>query len=394
MAKAINKKLFSEAKKYLAGGVNSPVRSFKAAGGSPIFVKRAKGCKFFGEDGRQYIDYCQSYGALILGHSHPQVTRSIKEAAGRGTTFGAPTKLETELAKAITQAIPSIERIRLTNSGTEAVMGAVRLARAFTGRNKIIKFKECYHGASDSFLSCPGIPEDFKKNTLVSRYNDIKKTLGLIKRNKDIAAIIVEPIAGNMGVIIPEDDFLSGLKKICHKYNILLIFDEVITGFRFTFGGAQKLFGIIPDLTCLGKIIGGGLPVAAFGGRKEIMRLLAPEGPVYQAGTFSGNPLTVSAGLATLRILSKTNPYPELKRKTAQLCEAIKQGSREKKVKLGLNYFGPMFSIRLSNFKKFYHRLLEQGIYFAPSSLEANFISTAHSIKDLEKTLQAVLRAF
>jgi len=403
----LSKHLFNEARQYIAGGVNSPVRSFRAVGGYPIFVNHAKGSKIYGECQREFIDYCLSWGALILGHAHPKVVEALEKAIKFGTSFGAATRLETELAKIIIEAIPSIEKIRLTNSGTEAVMGAIRLARAYTGRNKIIKFLGSYHGHADYLLDCPGVPEDFKKHTLTVPYNDIKKVEELVKQHKeDIAAIIVEPVAANMGVVLPKEGFLETLRKITHKYNIVLIFDEVITGFRLTLGGAQKLFNIGPDLTCLGKIIGGGLPIGAFGGRKEIMELLAPEGNVYQAGTFSGNPLTVSAGLTTLSVLSKDNPYSKLEEQTKQLCKGIYSKALDFGIKVRINYIGSMFSIFFTDkavidynsartqdadlFKSFYHGLLKEGIYLSPSGFEANFLSTAHSKQDLEKTLKAV----
>jgi glutamate-1-semialdehyde 2,1-aminomutase len=395
MVEILNKQLFLKAKQYIAGGVNSPVRSFKATGGLPIFIRSAKGSRIYSEDGREFIDYCLSFGALILGHSHPKVAAELKKAIDKGGSFGTPTKLETELAKAIIKAIPSIQNIRLTNSGTEAVMGAIRLARAFTMRNSIIKFSSAYHGHADYLLDCPGIPGDFKKHTLTSAYNDIKGVEELFRQHKkDIAAIIVEPVAANNGLILPRNGFLEGLRKISQKYGSILIFDEVITGFRLSVGGAQEYFRIKPDLTCLGKIIGGGLPVGAFGGRKEIMQLLAPQGNVYQAGTFSGNPLTVSAGLATLRILLGDNPYLKLEEETRFLCENISCMAEKYRIKIKINFIGSMFSIDTDLFKRFYHGLLKEGIYFSPSWLEANFLSIAHSRQDIEKTLMAIEKIF
>jgi len=409
--KDLNQELFNAAKRCIAGGVNSPVRSFKSVGGAPIFIKSGKGAKIYSADGREFIDYCQSFGALILGHAHPEVVNALKKTSDKGSSFGLPTKEETELAWLIIKAIPSIERIRFTNSGTEAVMAAIRLARAYTRKRKIIKFIGSYHGHADYLLDCPGIPQDFKRHTLLAPYNDIKKVEELIKQNsKDIAAIIVEPIAGNMGVVLPKKGFLEALRKLSDKYNLILIFDEVITGFRLSFGGAQDLFRVKPDLTCLGKIIGGGLPIGAFGGKYEIMKLLAPEGDVYQAGTFSGNPLTVNAGLATLKILAKSNPYIKLKKRTQQLCEKIKDTAVKYGIAVKINYFGPMFSLFFTGkdvtdynsagaqdkvlFKKFYHGLLQEGVYFAPSGLEADFISTAHTADDIERTLEGIDRAF
>lgn len=398
MVKALDKYLFNEAKKYLVGGVNSPVRSFKAVGGYPVFIKRGRGSKIYSEDDREFIDYCQSFGALILGHANPNVAKELKKAIDKGTSFATTTKLETELAKLIIKAIPSIERIRFTNSGTEAAMTAIRLSRAYTRKNKIIKFEGLYHGHAD-----------FTKYTLLAPYNNIKKVEDLVdKHREDIAAIIVEPVAGNMGVVLPEEDFLQSLRKIADKYHIVLIFDEVITGFRFIYGGAQKVFNLKPDLTVLGKIIGGGLPIGALGGKREIMALLAPDGPVYQAGTFSGNPVSVTAGLATLKILSETNPYKKLEVLTQDLCKGIKQIVEDYSLKIKINFIGSMFSIFFADkevidyniaraqdtdlFKRFYHGLLKEGIYLSPSGLEANFLSVAHTAQDLEKTLNAVDR--
>lgn len=410
MAQSLNRGFFREAKKYLVGGVNSPVRSFRAVGGEPVFIESGKGSKIYSVEGREFIDYCQGFGALILGHAHPEIKEKLRKALDKGNCFGAPTEGETELAKLISGAIPSIEKIRFTNSGTEAVMGALRLARAYTKRNKIIRFFGSYHGHADYLLDCPGIPEEFKKNTLAAPYNDIKRVEELIKRHgRSIAAIIVEPIAGNMGVVLPKQGFLEALRSLSKKNNIILIFDEVITGFRFTFGGAQKLFKITPDLTSLGKIIGGGLPVGAFGGREEIMKLLSPEGNVYQAGTFSGNPLTVNAGLAALKVLSKENPYQKLDENTGKFCRKIKQIAEKYRIRLKINSFGSLFTIFFTDkdvvnyataktqdtalFSKFYNGLLNEGVYFAPSGFEANFISTAHTDSDIEKTLGIIDKA-
>jgi len=403
----LNKRFFNEAKRYIAGGVNSPVRAFRAVGGEPIFIKSACGSKIYSEEGREFIDYCQSFGALILGHAHPKIREELKKAVDKGTSFAAPTKQETELARIIIKAIPSIERIRFTNSGTEAVMGVIRLARAYTQKNKIIKFIGSYHGHADYLLDCAGIPQDFKKHTLVAPYNEIKKVQSLIEQHKkDIAAIIVEPIAANMGVVLPQKGFLETLRELSDKHNIILIFDEVITAFRLLFGGAQDFFKIKPDLTCLGKIIGGGLPVGAFGGRREMMKLLAPEGNVYQAGTFSGNPLTVNAGLTTLKILSGNNPYLKLAKRTQAFCAQIKHTAAKYGIRVKINSVGSMFSIFFTDrdvtdyntakledaalFKKFYHGLLKEGVYLSPSGFEANFISTAHTVSDIEKTQDAI----
>jgi glutamate-1-semialdehyde 2,1-aminomutase len=416
----LESRLFREAKRYIPGGVNSPVRSFKAVGGYPVFVKEAKGSKVYGECAEEFIDYCLSWGALILGHTHPKVVKALWGAIGKGTSFGTATKLEIELAKLIVEAIPSIEQVRLTNSGTEAVMSAIRLARAFTKKNKIIKFEGSYHGHADYLLvkggsaqaalgipNSLGIPKDFTKHTIVIPYNHIKRVKEVAKKyQKDLAGIIVEPVAGNCGVIKPLPGFLETLRKIADKYNLVLIFDEVITGFRLIFGGAQEYFSVKPDLTCLGKIIGGGLPVGAFGGKREIMQLLAPQGDVYQAGTLSGNPLAVTAGITTLNVLKEVNPYRALEKKTEDLCEKVKLKAQQYHIKLKVNYIGSMFSVFFTNkevidydsaclqdlriFKKFYHSFLKEGIYLSPSAFEANFLSIVHTALDLERTLEAI----
>lgn len=411
MVERLSRQLFNEAKKYIPGGVNSPVRSFKAVGGYPVFIKKARGCRLYSEGNKEFIDHCLSFGALILGHAHPMVIKELKKAISKGLTFGAPTRLETKLAKVIINAIPSIEKIRLTNSGTEAVMTAIRLARAFTRKNKIIKFSGSYHGHADYLLDCEGVPGDFIRHTLVTPYNDIEKLKETVEKYKsDIAAIIVEPVAANMGVVLPKGDFLRELRSISNKHRIILIFDEVITGFRFTFGGAQKLFNLRPDLTCLGKIIGGGLPIGALGGRREIMQLLAPEGSVYQAGTFSGNPVSVSAGLATLRVLAKDNPYQRLQALTRKLCAGLTQIAARYGFKIKINSFGSMFSIFFTDkevtdyniarasdkdlFKKFYQDMLSAGIYLSPSCFEADFLSTSHTYKELNAALKAADKTF
>ncbi|HDP16424.1 MAG TPA: glutamate-1-semialdehyde 2,1-aminomutase [Candidatus Omnitrophica bacterium] len=402
MVKTLNERLFSEARKYIPGGVNSPVRSFKAVGGSPVFVKKAYGSKMYSECGREFIDYCLSWGALILGHAYPEITEAVSRAVKNGTSFGTVTKLETGLARLITEAIPSIEQIRLTNSGTEAVMGAIRLARAYTGRLKILKFKDSYHGHADYFLDSPGVPEDFTKYTIVTPYNDINAVTDAAELHRgDLAAIIVEPVAGNCGVVLPEPGFLEGLRKISDRYNAILIFDEVITGFRVSYGGAQEFFGIKPDLTCLGKIIGGGLPVGAFGGKKEIMNLLAPEGNVYQAGTLSGNPVAVTAGITTLKILKDRSPYKDLENKTKRLCGQITLNAKKHDIGLRTKCIGSMFSLYFEDdrkdknlFKIFFHGLLKDGVYFSPSGTEADFISAAHSDEDIERTISAVNETF
>jgi len=389
-----NDVLFSFAKKYIPGGVNSPVRSFNAVGSSPVFIKQAKGSEIYSEDNRVFIDYCMSWGAIILGHAYPEIIKELNRAVKNGTSFGIATRLEIELAGLIVKAAPSVEQVRLTNSGTEAVMAAIRLARAYTKKDKIVRFQNSYHGHADYFLNCEGVPLNFRKHTLTAPYNDIKKTKELVNRHKrGIAAIVVEPVAGNAGVILPEKGFLQGLRKLSDRYGIVLIFDEVITGFRISYGGAQGFFNVKPDLTCLGKITGGGLPVGAFGGKKEIMKLLAPIGPVYQAGTFSGNPLTVTAGIVTLKALKKLNPYKGLEKKTKRLCDGIISRAQDHGVKLKVNNIASMFSVSFEDtelFKRFFHGLLKRKIYFSPSMFETDFLSIAHSDEDIDKTLGAI----
>ena len=402
----INYKLFCEAKKYIPAGVNSPVRSFYAVGGVPLFIKKGKGSKIYDVSGKQYIDYCMSWGALILGHSHPEVVNAVKKVVENGTSFGAPTQLEIQLAKEICKAFPSIEMLRLVNSGTEACMSAIRLARGYTGRNKIIKFAGCYHGHADYLLvkagsgmktfalaSSSGVPKDFIKHTFVLPYNDLDAVEKITKKyHKDIACIIVEPIAANMGVVLPKEGFLRGLREICDYYKIVLIFDEVITGFRVAYGGAQELFKIKADLTCLGKIIGGGFPIGAFGGKKEIMSCLTPIGNVYQAGTLSGNPVSVTAGLVTLKILSNKKIYDLLEKKTKLLCDGIKENLKKSKIDVIINQVGSMFTVFFSNDKqyaKIFHKILKRGIYFPTSQYEACFVSLAHTDEDIEKTIDA-----
>jgi len=389
-----NHELFSEAKKYIPGGVNSPVRSFKAVGGYPVFVNHAGGSKLYGECGGEFIDFCLSWGALILGHAHPKVTEALCQAIRGGTSFGTVTRLETELAKLIIEAVPSIDQVRLTNSGTEAVMGAIRLARAHTRKDKIIKFEGSYHGHVDYLLDSSGVPEDFTKHTIALPFNNIEKVEETVEKyHKNLAAIIVEPVGGNNGVVIPQSDFLHKLRDIADRYNIVLIFDEVITGFRLSYGGAQELFGVRADLTTLGKIIGGGLPVGAFGGRREIMQLLAPVGGVYQAGTLSGNPVAVTAGIATLNILKENSPYDTLEKKTKELCAAIESKAKSYEIELSINHIGSMFNVSFvpsGLFKNFFHGLLKEGVYLSPSGLEANFLSTVHTIEDIERTLKII----
>lgn len=408
--------LFEKAKQFIPGGVNSPVRAFKAVGSSPIFIKSASGAYLYDEDGRKYIEMINSWGPMILGHAHPAIAHAIVEATKDSFSFGAPTAKEVEMAELITQMIPSIEKIRMVNSGTEACMSAVRLARGYTGRNKIIKFEGCYHGHGDSFLiaagsgaitmgepDSAGVTQGVANDTLTAPFNDLGAVQRLIEANpKQIAAIIVEPVVGNMGCVLPKDGFLQGLRDLCTKNDILLIFDEVMTGFRLAKGGAQELFGITPDLTTLGKIIGGGLPVGAYGGKKEIMDFVAPVGKVYQAGTLSGNPIAMSAGLAMLHILNE-NPqiYTQLNEITTKIVEGIRQVMRNLGLNYTINHIGSMFTLffteeavynfetaktaNLLLFGKYFRAMLDRGIYLAPSQFESLFVSNAISEADIEE---------
>jgi len=417
-------KLFEEAQQLIPGGVNSPVRAFRSVGGQPRFIQRAKGSRLYDLDGNAYIDYVLSWGPMILGHASPPVIAAIRKAAGQGTSYGAPTALEVDLARVIRQAIPSMEKIRLVSSGTEAVMSAIRVARGFTKRDGIVKFEGCYHGHSDYLLAKAGsgmmtlgipdslgVPADFVKHTFTAPYNDISAVEQLFReRRKQIACVIVEPIAGNMGVVPPAPDFLPALRQLTLGNDSLLIFDEVISGFRADYGGAQALYDITPDLTVLGKIIGGGLPVGAYGGRGEIMDLIAPAGPVYQAGTLSGNPLAVTAGLATLKQLRSKQLYKKLEERSAQLAEGIDKEAKQAGIPLVQHRVGSMMtsfftsepvvdwnSAKRSDTKRygqFFHRMLEQGVYLAPSQFEAAFLSTAHTPADIERTIKAARAAF
>ncbi|MGB8227024.1 MAG: glutamate-1-semialdehyde 2,1-aminomutase [Sedimentisphaerales bacterium] len=401
-----SKNQFAKAVRFIPGGVNSPVRAFKNVGGGPVFIAKGSGSKICDIDGSEYIDYVCSWGALILGHSHPQVIAAVKKAAQKGTSFGAPTVAETELAEIICGAFDSIKRLRLVSSGTEAVMTAVRLARAFTGRDYILKMSGCYHGHSDSMLLCPGVPKSLCALTIVADYNDIDSAAKVFEKYKNkIAACIIEPVAANMGVVLPKPGYLKTLRKLCSDNKSLLIFDEVITGFRLCFGGAQKLFKVKPDLTCLGKIIGGGLPCAAVGGRAEIMNLLAPAGGVYQAGTLSGNPLATAAALATLKLLKNKNFYNRLEEKSQMLHTGLLDAGKQASIPLTINRIGSLLSCFFTEkpvfdftdaksadarlFAAFFTQMLKKGIYLAPSPFEAMFISAAHSKKDIEKTVKA-----
>ncbi len=412
--------LFREAGKYIPGGVNSPVRAFKSVESTPVFISRASGSKIYDVEGREYIDYVSSWGPMILGHSHPQVVHAIQTAAENGTSYGAPTELETEMAKMIVDAFPSIDMVRMVSSGTEAAMSAIRLARGYTGREKIIKFDGCYHGHADSLLvkagsgvatlgipGNPGIPRGLAEKTITLPFNNSEAVISTIDTHgDDLACIIVEPVAGNMGVVLPQAGFLETLRDITRQRGILLIFDEVITGFRLTYGGSQNLVGIEPDLTCLGKIIGGGLPVGAFGGKRDIMEKLAPSGPVYQAGTLSGNPVAMSAGIATLSILRK-NPgqYAGLDHSASSLCEELQKLFEYKGIPVQINRSGSMFTVFFTRdavfdftsaaksdtkrFARYFRDMLSRRIYLAPSQFEASFLSFAHTYEDIEKTLDA-----
>lgn len=417
--------LFAEAKKYIPGGVNSPVRAFKAVGGDPIFVKEAKGAYIYDEDGNKFIDYIASWGPLILGHAYEPVIKAVVEKAEKGTSFGMPTEIETELAKLAVSMVPNIDKIRFVNSGTEACMSAVRLARGYTGKDKIIKFAGCYHGHSDAFLiqagsgavtfgspNSPGVTQGTAKDTLLADYNDLESVQSLVQANKgEIAAVILEPVAGNMGCIIPTKEFISGLRELCTQEGILLLFDEVMTGFRLGKGGAQEALGINADIVMFGKVIGGGLPVGAFAANTEIMGHLAPDGPVYQAGTLSGNPLAMSAGLAMLTELdNKPEVFDSLGKKTEYLHQGIASVLTDKGVPHQINRYGSMISVHFcedhvvdftssakgnnDTFKKYFHGMLDQGVYLPPSAFESYFLNDAISYADLDKTVEAVKTVF
>ena len=418
-----SRELFHQAQRYLPGGVNSPVRAFKAVGGTPPFIVRGQGSRVYDADDNEYIDYVCSWGPLILGHAHPRVIEALQHVAEMGTSFGAPTELETTLAKMLCSAIPSIEMVRFVNSGTEATMSALRLARAFSGRDKVIKFAGGYHGHADGLLvkggsglatlslpDCPGVPASYAQHTLVAPYNNVEAVARLFQLYpNDIAAVIVEPVAANMGVVPPRPGFLEGLRSLTREFGSVLIFDEVITGFRFTYGGAQDLFKITPDLTCLGKIIGGGLPVGAYGGRREIMEMMAPIGPVYQAGTLSGNPLAMTAGIETLKILSQRGTYERLEKASSQLEEGISNAVSSLELKLNISRFSSLLTIFFTDspvldyesasqadtslFGELFHQLLSEGIYWPPSQFESAFVSLAHSDDDIQTTVDKISKA-
>ena len=418
-----SQQLFLEAQRYLPGGVDSPVRAFKAVGGTPPFMVRGQGARLYDADGNEFIDYVCSWGPLILGHAHPRVTAALKQAVERGTSFGAPTELEITLARMVAKAMPAIEMVRFVNSGTEATMSALRLARAFTGRDKIIKFNGGYHGHADGLLTkggsglatlgipdSPGVPLSYAQNTLSASYNDVDAVEQLFQHYPgEIAAVIVEPVAANMGVVPPAAGFLAGLRRLTTEAGALLIFDEVITGFRVAYGGAQSLYGVTPDLTCLGKIIGGGLPVGAYGGRRQIMEMMAPIGPVYQAGTLSGNPLAMTAGIEMLKILGETDVYRQLEDRASTLEKGIVSVAAKKGMKISVNRVASLLTIFFTGqpvgnyesarqadtalFARFFHQLLAQGIYWPSSQFEAAFVSLAHSDADVGLTLKAIDRA-
>ncbi len=416
--------LFEAAQKHIPGGVNSPVRAFKGVGGEPVFFKRAEGAYTYSETGDKYIDYVASWGPMVAGHAHPAVLKAVTETAANGLSFGAPTVIETEMADKLVELVPSMDMVRMVSSGTEATMSAIRLARGYTGRDKIVKFEGCYHGHSDSLLvkagsgmltlgepSSPGVPAALAEHTITLTYNDIeavKKAFAEV--GKEIACIIVEPVAGNMNCIPPVPGFLEGLREVCDEYGTVLIFDEVMTGFRVSLGGAQGHYGVKPDMTTLGKVVGGGMPVGAFGGKSEIMHKLAPLGPVYQAGTLSGNPVAMAAGLATMKLIEEPGFYEGISAKVERLVNGIMAEARKAGVPMSENHVGGMFGLFFTEeqqitsfaqvaekcdserFSKFFHGMLEEGVYLAPSAFEAGFVSSAHTDEDIDATIAAAGR--
>ncbi len=423
MTQATN--LFSEAKKVIPGGVNSPVRAFNGVGGTPVFIDHASGSHIFDSENKGYIDYVGSWGPMILGHAHPEVIEVVKKTAEKGLSFGAPTEIETLMANKVCELIPSIDMVRMVSSGTEATMSALRLARGYTGRDKIVKFEGCYHGHSDSLLvkagsgaltlgvpSSPGVPAALAEDTITLTYNDSESVKqAFAEMGGDIACIIVEPVAGNMNCIPPVAGFLETLREVCDQHGCVLIFDEVMTGFRVGLQGAQGVYKVTPDLTTLGKIIGGGMPVGAFGGKRKIMQYLAPLGPVYQAGTLSGNPVAMAAGLKTLEIISQAGFYDNLSQKTQKFVSGMQERANQAGISFTTNSVGAMFGLFFSQeqtvqsyaqvmqsdqalFKRFFHGMLEQGVYLAPSAFEAGFVSAAHTDDDIEKTLDAASKVF
>jgi len=423
MSKSEN--LYAEAQRLIPGGVNSPVRAFTGVGGVPLFIERADGAYLYDADGKAYIDYVGSWGPMVLGHNNANIRNAVIEAASRGLSFGAPTEMEVKMAELVCELVPSMDMVRMVNSGTEATMSAIRLARGFTHRDKIVKFEGCYHGHADCLLvkagsgaltlgqpNSPGVPADFAKHTLTCTYNDLASVREAFEQYpEDIACIIVEPVAGNMNCIPPQPDFLPGLRALCDEFGALLIIDEVMTGFRVALGGAQAYYDVTPDLTCLGKIIGGGMPVGAFGGRRDVMAALAPTGPVYQAGTLSGNPIAMAAGFACLTQIAQPGTHSTLTDLTTQLSEGLLAAAKAENIPLVINHVGGMFGIFFTDaetvtcyadvtkcdverFKRFFHLMLEEGIYLAPSAFEAGFMSLAHSHEDIQRTIDAARRSF
>ncbi|MGE1560605.1 glutamate-1-semialdehyde 2,1-aminomutase [Pantoea septica] len=423
MSKSEN--LFAEAQRLIPGGVNSPVRAFNGVGGTPLFIERADGAYLYDADGKAYIDYVGSWGPMVLGHNNVEIRNAVIEAAARGLSFGAPTEMEVKMAQLVCELVPSMDMVRMVNSGTEATMSAIRLARGFTGRDKIVKFEGCYHGHADCLLvkagsgaltlgqpNSPGVPADFARHTLTCTYNDLDSVRAAFEQYpEEIACIIVEPVAGNMNCIPPQPDFLPGLRALCDEFGALLIIDEVMTGFRVALGGAQAHYNVRPDLTCLGKIIGGGMPVGAFGGRREVMDALAPTGPVYQAGTLSGNPIAMAAGYACLTQIAQPGTHQTLTERTTQLAQGLLAAAAAENIPLVVNHVGGMFGIFFTDadsvtcyadvtkcdverFKHFFHLMLEEGIYLAPSAFEAGFMSLAHSAEDIDRTVDAARRCF
>lgn len=419
-----NKILFEKSEDFIPGGVNSPVRAFGSVGGTPIFFKRGKGSRLIDENDKEYIDYINSWGPMILGHAHPEIIQSVKSTADYSLSFGAPTSRELSMAELIVRLVPSIEQVRLVSSGTEATMSAIRVARGFTKRDEILKFEGCYHGHADSLLvkagsgaltfgqpSSAGVPADTAKHTHTLEYNNVQALEECFENmGQALACVIIEPVVGNMNLIVPKKEFLKRLRELCTEYDVVLIFDEVMTGFRVALGGAQSLYDVIPDMTTLGKVIGGGLPVGAFGGRKEIMQQLAPLGPVYQAGTLSGNPVAVSAGMKTLELIQQPNFFENLSRTTKSLVDGLIDAAKASNIEFSAQSVGGMFGFYFSSqppesfddvmlsdrekFNKFFHLMLEQGIYFGPSAFEAGFVSSAHTDDDINQTIQAAMTSF
>lgn len=422
---SLSAELFTRAQRTIPGGVNSPVRAFKSVGGTPVFIDRADGAYLYDVDGKRYIDYVGSWGPMLLGHNHPAIRQAVIDAAGRGLSFGAPCPAEVVMAEKVAALVPSMKMVRMVSSGTEATMSAIRLARGYTGRNIILKFEGCYHGHADSLLvkagsgaltlgvpDSPGVPADFARYTLTCEFNNLEQVKAIFSQHgEDIACIIVEPVAGNMNCVPPAEGFLQGLRQVCDQYGAVLIFDEVMTGFRVALGGAQAVYNVKPDLTTLGKIIGGGMPVGAFGGKQEIMHCIAPLGPVYQAGTLSGNPVAMAAGLAALTEISKPGVYEQLTASTTELLAGLSTAAAKHGVPLSVNQVGGMFGIffttennvsnyhqatqcNIAAFRQFFHLMLEKGIYLAPSAYEAGFLSLAHSADDLAATIAAADASF